>query len=312
MIFFSWPHIMPRDPHPLSARFWKIFFFKKKRTEPPGKKLVVQRMVFYYSRAEHSSSWPKQPNFFLFFFNAPFWPQNVSRCAHCFRAGQSPASPKQGVNGMAWGVGRGEPHSQRVKSKHHREGGADRPHSRRSRRAAWANCTQMTAWQQWPGVLSSGKSRPGPQHDEGREGLRKPCVWPRAVRRWLPLHSNAPLFPSQAPRALLDQTLSIRGMCGTSLGVLVAKLLLLFGVGVCGGGLLQLKGKPTWCPLPAANRSIRGDRWRWLQCVFHRVGLCVCWGLGRGRLCWLWPLLLGTCVPLLVPCRGHGAWGLRI
>ena len=28
---------MPRDPHPLSARFWNLVFIKK-RTEPPGKK----------------------------------------------------------------------------------------------------------------------------------------------------------------------------------------------------------------------------------------------------------------------------------
>ena len=29
---------MPRDPHPLSARFFENSVFFKKRTEPPGKK----------------------------------------------------------------------------------------------------------------------------------------------------------------------------------------------------------------------------------------------------------------------------------
>ena len=38
MIFYSWPHIMPRDPHPLSARFLENSVFLKSVLNPQEKK----------------------------------------------------------------------------------------------------------------------------------------------------------------------------------------------------------------------------------------------------------------------------------
>ena len=52
MISYSWPHIMPRDPHPLSARFLKNSAFLKSVLNPQEKKLVVQRGVFPLLRRE--------------------------------------------------------------------------------------------------------------------------------------------------------------------------------------------------------------------------------------------------------------------